>query len=91
MDSDLKNRQAQPRARATETQEAPPVAVPSRVMPCVCPLCGKAQAPRLLRTKPDRGEAHVECSACAGRFIYIYATAANPVPRVRFGVVDSTP
>jgi transcription elongation factor Elf1 len=64
-------------------QQAPPVVVLRRVMPCTCPCCGKAQSPRVLRTCADKNEALVSCGACGKSLVYYYATEENPVPRVR--------
>jgi hypothetical protein len=70
--------------KEVEIVEAPPIALPGKVTPCVCPLCGKAQSPIVRHPYPDKGYARVYCGACAGIFHFIYATPEFPTPRVRF-------
>ena len=65
-----------------QVADAPVAIIDRKVLPCVCPLCGKAQAP-VVRS-PQETFAYVNCSSCARRFQYIYATRENPTPRVRF-------
>jgi len=67
-----------------DTIPAPPVAIPARVAPCICPLCGKGQHPRVLRTFPEKNFAEVACTSCARKFQYLYSSVENPTPRVRF-------
>lgn len=73
----------QKRGESTKSQPAPPVVVFRKVLPCVCPACGKAQQPRVVTTWPDKNEARVECTACGRPLVYSYATEQEAVPRVR--------
>lgn len=64
----------------TVVLEAPPVIINSRVLPHVCPLCGKAQQPLVLQ----RTSSHVKvrCTSCAGTYQYLPSVDGS-TPRVR--------
>lgn len=78
--------------KARVTVDAPPVAVPGRVLPCDCPHCGRRVWPKVLRTFPAKGYADVMCESCAAgnprdktqTLRYLYATKEHPVPRLDY-------
>lgn len=65
-----------------KVEDAPPVILHNKVMPCTCPRCGKSQSPLVLRKNPTYSD--VRCTACASNFQYHHATESQPIPRVRF-------
>jgi hypothetical protein len=74
---------AQQKRADPQIVDAPPVVIAGRVMPCICPACGKGMAPVVKQTLADKGMARVECSSCKRKLVYYYATKDNPMPRVR--------
>ncbi|MBU6247144.1 MAG: hypothetical protein KGN77_05255 [Xanthomonadaceae bacterium] len=50
------------------------VPTPTRVVPHVCPRCGKAQDPEVLKTYPDKPLFDVRCRSCGGTYQFRPAT-----------------
>jgi len=87
MDENLNNRALKPGRKPDGTQAtvaAPPIAIPSRVAGFTCPRCGKAEHHTVKRSYPEGGYADVECKCCAAKLKYVYATATDPMPRIRY-------
>lgn len=80
------NRMSKPGRKAEgsfDTSPAPPIALPRRVLPFICPKCGRAQSSTVVKTYPEKNHADVKCGACASNLTYTYATESSP-PLVRF-------
>lgn len=66
------------RGRPPKEAERPPaveaetVVIPDRVLPCMCPKCGRGQQPRTVRRRPN-GIRDCSCALCGKEFEYIPA------------------
>lgn len=82
METEIKNR-----AVGRPGKENPTLVIPAeivqlpmgigRVLPHVCPKCGKGQQPTVVRTFTEKGYYDVRCGSCAG--VYQHHPAVNRV------------
>ncbi len=85
METDYQTRDV--RGPGRPRKESPTLVIPAeiaqlpmgigRVLPHVCPKCGKAQQPIVLKTLTDKGYYEVKCTSCAG--IYHHHPAVNRI------------